>query len=115
MIIGGSLGGLFAGNLLHDLGWEVDIYERVPDDLASRGAGIGTHQELLAVLAELGIEMEERLGGRGGAAGIGTHQELLAVLAELGIEMEERLGAESGDRVCLDAQGNEVHRSAWGH
>jgi 2-polyprenyl-6-methoxyphenol hydroxylase-like FAD-dependent oxidoreductase len=85
VVIGGSLGGLFAGNLLDELGWEVDIYERVPDDLASRGAGIGTHRELLAVLAELGIEMEERLG------------------------------AESGDRVCLDAQGNEVHRSAWGH
>ena len=84
VVIGGSLGGLFAGNLLHDLGWEVDIYERVPDDLASRGAGIGTHEELLSVLAKLGIAMEERLG------------------------------AESGDRVCLDPQGNEVHRTAWG-
>jgi 2-polyprenyl-6-methoxyphenol hydroxylase-like FAD-dependent oxidoreductase len=85
VVIGGSLGGLFAGNLLRDLGWEVDIYERVPDDLASRGAGIGTHEELLAVLAKLGIAMEERLG------------------------------AESGDRVCLDPQGREVHRIAWAH
>jgi len=85
LVIGGSLGGLFAGNLLRDLGWELDIYERVPDDLASRGAGIGTHQELLSVLAELGIEMEERLG------------------------------AEVGDRVCLDREGNTVHRVAWGH
>ena len=84
-IIGGSLGGLFAGNLLHDLGWEVDIYERVPDDLASRGAGIGTHRELLSVLAGLGIELEERLG------------------------------AEVGDRVCLDPEGNTVHRAPWGH
>jgi 2-polyprenyl-6-methoxyphenol hydroxylase-like FAD-dependent oxidoreductase len=85
VIIGGSLGGLFAGNLLDDLGWEVDIYERVPDDLASRGAGIGTHEELLSVLAKLGIAMEERLG------------------------------AESGDRVCLDREGNTVHRAPWGH
>jgi 2-polyprenyl-6-methoxyphenol hydroxylase-like FAD-dependent oxidoreductase len=85
VIIGGSLGGLFAGNLLHDLGWEVDIYERVPDDLASRGAGIGTHRELLSVLAGLGIELEERLG------------------------------AEVGDRVCLDPEGNTVHRAPWGH
>jgi len=85
VVIGGSLGGLFAGNLLHDLGWEVDIYERVPDDLAARGAGIGTHQELLSVLAGLGIALEERLG------------------------------AEVGDRVCLDPQGNTVHRVPWGH
>ena len=85
LVIGGSLGGLFAGNLLHDLGWEVDIHERVPDDLASRGAGIGTHQELLSVLAGLGIELEERLG------------------------------AEVGDRVCLDPEGNTVHRVPWGH
>jgi 2-polyprenyl-6-methoxyphenol hydroxylase-like FAD-dependent oxidoreductase len=85
LVIGGSLGGLFAGNLLHDLGWQVDIYERVPDDLASRGAGIGTHRELLSVL-----------GG-------------------LGIAMEERLGAESGDRVCLDREGREVHRTRWAH
>jgi 2-polyprenyl-6-methoxyphenol hydroxylase-like FAD-dependent oxidoreductase len=85
LVIGGSLGGLFAGNLLRDLGWEVDIYERVPDDLASRGAGIGTHRELLSVLAGLGIAMQERLG------------------------------AESGDRVCLDREGNEVHRTGWAH
>jgi len=85
VVIGGSLGGLFAGNLLRDLGWEVDIYERVPDDLASRGAGIGTHAELLSVLAGLGIALEERLG------------------------------AEVGDRVCLDPQGNTVHRVPWGH
>jgi 2-polyprenyl-6-methoxyphenol hydroxylase-like FAD-dependent oxidoreductase len=85
VVIGGSLGGLFAGNLLIDLGWEVDIYERVPDDLASRGAGIGTHAELLSVLAGLGITLEERLG------------------------------AEVGDRICLDHAGNTVHRVPWGH
>jgi 2-polyprenyl-6-methoxyphenol hydroxylase-like FAD-dependent oxidoreductase len=85
VVIGGSLGGLFAGNLLLDLGWEVDICERVPDDLASRGAGIGTHHELLSVL-----------GG-------------------LGIALEERLGAEVGDRVCLNPEGHTVHRVPWGH
>ena len=85
LVIGGSLGGLFAANLLHDLGWDVHVYERVPDDLASRGAGIGTHAELLSVL-----------GG-------------------LGISIEERLGAQVGDRVCLDREGNTVHRAPWGH
>src|SRR5437868_3622967 len=38
LVIGGSLGGLFAANLLADLGWEVDVYEKVMDDLAARGA-----------------------------------------------------------------------------
>jgi 2-polyprenyl-6-methoxyphenol hydroxylase-like FAD-dependent oxidoreductase len=85
VVIGGSLGGLFAANLLHDLGWEVDVFERVPDDLASRGAGIGTHDELLAVLAKLGIALDERLG------------------------------AQVGDRICLDRAGNTVHRVPWGH
>ena len=85
IVIGGSLGGLFAANLLHDLGWEVDVFERVRDDLASRGAGIGTHHELLAVLARLGIEIDERIG------------------------------AKVGDRICLDSAGNPVHRTPWGH
>src|SRR6185503_4071855 len=85
LVIGGSLGGLFAANLLHDLGWELDVYERVPDDLASRGAGIGTHEELLSVLGKLGIAMEERLG------------------------------AQVGDRICLDREGRIVHRVPWGH
>jgi 2-polyprenyl-6-methoxyphenol hydroxylase-like FAD-dependent oxidoreductase len=85
VVIGGSLGGLFAANLLHDLGWDVDVYERVPDDLASRGAGIGTHDELLSVLGRLGIEMEERLG------------------------------AQVGDRICLDHAGRTAHRAPWGH
>ena len=64
IVIGGSLGGLFAANLLQDLGWEVDVFERVGDDLASRGAGIGTHDELLAVLGRLGIEIDDRFGVR---------------------------------------------------
>ena len=61
------------------------VYERVPNDLASRGAGIGTHAELLSVLRRLGIEMEERLG------------------------------AQVGERVCLDREGRLVHRVPWGH
>ena len=36
VIIGGSLGGLFAANLLRMIGWDVDVYERVADDLATR-------------------------------------------------------------------------------
>jgi 2-polyprenyl-6-methoxyphenol hydroxylase-like FAD-dependent oxidoreductase len=85
LVAGGSLGGLFAANLLLDLGWEVDVFERVADDLASRGAGIGTHAELVAVLAGLGIGMDERLG------------------------------VPVGERICLDRAGRVLYRMHWGH
>ncbi|MFP3607397.1 NAD(P)-binding protein, partial [Paraburkholderia sp. SIMBA_053] len=49
-IIGGSLGGLFAANLLLRNGWDVDVFERVPDELSGRGAGIVTHAELFDVM-----------------------------------------------------------------
>lgn len=62
IIIGGSIAGLFAGNLLRHAGWTVDIYERVPDALASRGAGIATHDELMQVLQRIGVGSEEAVG-----------------------------------------------------
>jgi 2-polyprenyl-6-methoxyphenol hydroxylase-like FAD-dependent oxidoreductase len=44
IVIGGSLGGLFAATMLREVcGWEVDVFERVETDLASRGVGIATH------------------------------------------------------------------------
>jgi 2-polyprenyl-6-methoxyphenol hydroxylase-like FAD-dependent oxidoreductase len=85
IIIGGSLGGLFAANLLHDLGWDVRVYEKVGDDLASRGAGIGTHTALVDTLAQLGIPMDEKLGWK------------------------------SGDRTCVDRDGTIRYRVYWGH
>lgn len=62
IIIGGSLGGLLAGNLLRSIGWEAEIFERVGDDLAVRGAGIGTHEELLEVMQRIGIEVDASIG-----------------------------------------------------
>jgi len=78
LVIGGSLGGLFAANMLHAMGWHVEVFERVADDLATRGAGIGTHDELFSVMRRLGI----------------------AVDASIGVEVRER--------VCLDRVGNTV-------
>jgi 2-polyprenyl-6-methoxyphenol hydroxylase-like FAD-dependent oxidoreductase len=69
IIIGGSMGGLFAGLLLRRAGWNVDVYERVGVELSARGAGIVTHPELRDALAEatgnppgddLGVLIEER-------------------------------------------------------
>ncbi len=69
IVVGGSLCGLFAANLLRAAGWRADVYERVSEDLSSRGAGIVTHPELLKALvqagaridAELGIEVQSRI------------------------------------------------------
>ena len=82
LVIGGSLGGLFAANLLHALGWHVEVFERVADDLATRGAGIGTHDELFSIMRRLGITVD----------------------ASIGVEVRER--------ICLDHDGNLLHRVA---
>ena len=62
LVIGGSIGGLFAANWLRAGGWDVTVFERVGDDLASRGAGIGTHDELRAVMRRLGLTVDETIG-----------------------------------------------------
>ena len=62
IIVGGSLGGLFAANLLVRSGWAVDVFERVPDELAGRGAGIVTHPELFEALAAAGVEIDDTIG-----------------------------------------------------
>jgi len=59
LVIGGSIGGLFAANWLRKTGWDVAVFERVGDDLASRGAGIGTHDELRAVIGRLGLPVDD--------------------------------------------------------
>jgi len=62
IIIGGSMAGLFCGVLLRAAGWEVDIYERAGEELASRGAGIATHDELYAAFVAAGIDLRAEMG-----------------------------------------------------
>ena len=62
VIVGGSVGGLFAAHCLASIGWEVEVYERVSGDLTARGAGLGTHQDLFAVLRRVGITVDEKIG-----------------------------------------------------
>ena len=67
VVIGGSIGGLFAGLFLRKVGWEVSIHERAGEELGSRGAGIATHDELheaLALATELGGKIGVTVGGR---------------------------------------------------
>ena len=80
LIIGGSLGGLFAANLLRLIGWKVDVYERVAEDLATRGAGIATHDEMFDALRRLGVVIDDTIG------------------------------IKVSDRVFYDSQGHEIDR-----
>jgi 2-polyprenyl-6-methoxyphenol hydroxylase-like FAD-dependent oxidoreductase len=57
LIIGGSLGGLFVGNLLHQIGWDVDIFERSAHDLDSRGGGIVLQPEVVEVFQRAGVDI----------------------------------------------------------
>ncbi len=62
LIIGGSLGGLFAANLLLRQGWDVEVFEHSGTDLIGRGAGIITHPELFRALSRVGVTIDESFG-----------------------------------------------------
>ncbi|HUZ75599.1 MAG TPA: FAD-dependent monooxygenase [Stellaceae bacterium] len=62
LVIGGSVGGLFAAHLLLGAGWEVDVFERSAEDLAGRGSGIGTRGALFTLLRRIGIELDPSAG-----------------------------------------------------
>jgi 2-polyprenyl-6-methoxyphenol hydroxylase-like FAD-dependent oxidoreductase len=62
IVVGGSLGGLFAANLLLRAGWDVHVYERVAEELEGRGAGIVTHPELMSALERAGVVVDASIG-----------------------------------------------------
>jgi 2-polyprenyl-6-methoxyphenol hydroxylase-like FAD-dependent oxidoreductase len=62
LIIGGSLGGLFAAHLLRSTGWDVRVFERNAEDLTGRGAGLSTHPQLIDILRRVGIDFDESMG-----------------------------------------------------
>ena len=62
IVIGGSLGGLFAGNTLLRSGWEVTIAERSGGRLEGRGAGLGVHPPMLQGLLAAGAEVDGSVG-----------------------------------------------------
>lgn len=61
IVIGGSLGGLFAACFLRRAGWQVSIYERSRENLASRGAGLGVTRELAEALCRAQARFEPSL------------------------------------------------------
>jgi 2-polyprenyl-6-methoxyphenol hydroxylase-like FAD-dependent oxidoreductase len=62
LVIGGSLGGLFAAHLLRAKGWSVTVFERASTDLTGRGAGIGTRHELFSVMSRIGLQPDPSIG-----------------------------------------------------
>ena len=62
LVIGGSLGGLFAANILLRQGHDVTLLEKAIGSLDGRGAGIVTHDALADALRESGIAIDDGLG-----------------------------------------------------
>jgi 2-polyprenyl-6-methoxyphenol hydroxylase-like FAD-dependent oxidoreductase len=62
LIVGGSLGGLFAANMLHRSGHEVRVLEKAKGSLSGRGAGIVSHDALVRALGRAGLEVADSLG-----------------------------------------------------
>ncbi|MDE1156639.1 MAG: hypothetical protein PW735_13040 [Acidobacteriaceae bacterium] len=56
IIVGGSVGGLFAGVLLKRAGWQIEIHERSRSGLSGKGAGLVPQHEVASVLREIGRE-----------------------------------------------------------
>jgi 2-polyprenyl-6-methoxyphenol hydroxylase-like FAD-dependent oxidoreductase len=62
LVIGGSLGGLIAAHMMRSIGWDVVVFERNAEELASRGVGLGTHQQLIDILRRAGIDFDDSMG-----------------------------------------------------
>ena len=64
IIVGGSMAGMLAGNMLVRQGWDVEILERSKEGLEGRGAGIVPQRSLLAALARAGVTVNPNIGIR---------------------------------------------------
>jgi 2-polyprenyl-6-methoxyphenol hydroxylase-like FAD-dependent oxidoreductase len=61
LVIGGSIGGLFAARALRAIGWEAVVFERTTG-LEGRGTGIVTHDALIEALRGVGVQTDATLG-----------------------------------------------------
>ena len=62
LVLGGSLGGLLAANILVRDGHQVKVIEKATSSLDGRGAGIVTHEALFAGLRRAGVTVDASLG-----------------------------------------------------
>jgi 2-polyprenyl-6-methoxyphenol hydroxylase-like FAD-dependent oxidoreductase len=91
IIIGGSLGGLFAAITLRAIGWTCEIFERSPHQLDTRGGGLVLQPDVLAAFRFASVPYAESIG------------------------------VSSNDRIYLDREGHVIHRgfmpqtqTSWG-
>ncbi len=92
LIAGGSLIGLLAANLFHRKGWDVQVFERVAEDLEGRGAGITILPGLESAFQAAGVEETE---------------------ASLGVVMPARIALDKSGRVVAEREFPQVMTS-WG-
>src|SRR6476659_8634576 len=64
IIVGGSMAGVLAGNMLIRQGWAVEILERTKEGLEGRGAGIVPQRSLLSALGRAGVTVRPDIGIR---------------------------------------------------
>jgi 2-polyprenyl-6-methoxyphenol hydroxylase-like FAD-dependent oxidoreductase len=62
IVVGGSVGGLFAAVLLQQAGWQVTVYERSILGLSGKGAGLVAQPDVSRILHEIGREDVLRSG-----------------------------------------------------
>ncbi len=62
LVVGGSLGGLLAANILLRAGHEVQVIEKAAGSLDGRGAGIVTHAALFQALRMAGVQIDADIG-----------------------------------------------------
>ena len=89
-VIGGSLVGLLAGNLLLRAGHDVHVFERTAEDLEGRGAGITVLPGLEAAFQAAGVDETER---------------------SLGVELPERLALDRSGTVIAQRTFSQVMTS----
>ncbi|MFN0317096.1 MAG: FAD-dependent monooxygenase [Burkholderiales bacterium] len=92
LVVGGSLIGLLAANLFHRKGWDVQVFERVPEDLEGRGAGITILPGLESAFQAAGVEETE---------------------SSLGVVMPARIALDKKGKIVAEREFRQVMTS-WG-
>jgi len=62
LVIGGSISGLLAANLLRHIGWDAIVFERNAVNLIGRGAGISTQIQLRDIMRRIDIPFDDSMG-----------------------------------------------------